>query len=459
MTIQPKTDSTESARPRQSLWSQARGLAERTPASRNRYVDFLRGASISAVVLGHWLMAAPYYEPGKPDMQHLLAVAPWSQWITWIFQVMPIFFFVGGYANLTSWRACVRRGETYADWLGGRMQRLLQPVLPLIAVWAVLALLGWGFGVPEGFVRVGSRIALVPTWFLAVYLLVVLFVPLSSMAWDRCGLWSAAALAACAGLVDLAFFAAGRQHLGWFNYLFVWLAIHQLGYAWRDGKFDSAGKTFCLFPAGLSTLIFLVAYGPYPLSLVGVPTETVSNTLPPKLPLLALGTAQIGLLLSMQNPARRWLDRTTPWAATVMVNGMIMTLFLWHSTAMMLVIGAGYLLRPEVYSAVPGTLAWWLWRPAWVGAFAAATAPFLLVFSRFERNAEVRRRPAATVRRLYAGCVLSCAGLAWLALKGIGGSPHWLVDAAGLALPFSGAVVAGVIPKAGRTGTARTPRA
>ncbi len=42
------------------LWSQASEIAEKTPASRNRYVDFLRAASILVVILGHWLMAAPY---------------------------------------------------------------------------------------------------------------------------------------------------------------------------------------------------------------------------------------------------------------------------------------------------------------------------------------------------------------------------------------------------------------
>ena len=429
---------------RQSLWGQARRLAERTPASRNRYVDFLRAASISAVVLGHWLIAAPYYEPGKPDMQHLLAVSPWSQWITWFFQVMPIFFFVGGYSNLTSWRAAQRRGDSYADWLGGRLRRLLQPVLPLLAVWSALALLGQWFGVPDGFVRVGSRIALVPIWFLAVYLLVALFVPFSSAAWQRFGLWSVAALVAGAALTDLAFFGAGWRHLGWFNYLFVWLAVHQLGYAWRDGKLNSVGRTLWLFPAGLLSLLLLVNFGPYPLSLVGVPTETVSNTLPPKLPLLALGTAQIGLLLSLQGPARRWLDRTTPWTATVMVNGMIMTLFLWHSTAMILVIGAGFLVKPDLFTVVPGTVSWWAWRPIWVAVFAAATVPFLMGFSRFERAA-ARQKPQVSVGRLYAGCLLSCAGLAWLALKGIGGSGHWLIDVACLAMPFCGAALAGFL--------------
>ncbi|OEJ95891.1 hypothetical protein J116_016815 [Streptomyces thermolilacinus SPC6] len=36
----------------------ARDLAANTPATRDRYIDLLRVASLAVVVLGHWLMAA-----------------------------------------------------------------------------------------------------------------------------------------------------------------------------------------------------------------------------------------------------------------------------------------------------------------------------------------------------------------------------------------------------------------
>ncbi len=78
---------------KRSAWSQARRLADQTPPTRNRCVDLLRAVSIMAVVLGHWIMAAPFYDQGQPWMWHLLAVVSWSQWLTWIFQVMPVFFF------------------------------------------------------------------------------------------------------------------------------------------------------------------------------------------------------------------------------------------------------------------------------------------------------------------------------------------------------------------------------
>ena len=48
-------------RPPRGMWHRALWYADRTPESRNRYVDFLRALSILAVVLGHWLISAPYF--------------------------------------------------------------------------------------------------------------------------------------------------------------------------------------------------------------------------------------------------------------------------------------------------------------------------------------------------------------------------------------------------------------
>ena len=52
-------------------WSHAARMAAQTPAQRNRYVDFLRAASICFVVTGHWLALAVYVEIPVP--RH----APW----------------------------------------------------------------------------------------------------------------------------------------------------------------------------------------------------------------------------------------------------------------------------------------------------------------------------------------------------------------------------------------------
>ncbi|PKP96327.1 MAG: hypothetical protein CVT76_07115, partial [Alphaproteobacteria bacterium HGW-Alphaproteobacteria-15] len=113
------------------MWSKARDLAVYTPEERNRWVDFLRAVSILAVVFGHWLMAGLYVdEAGALRRGDLLSVASWTHWLTWGFQVMPVFFLVGGYSNSVSWEVITRKAApgqagVYRDWLANRVQRLI----------------------------------------------------------------------------------------------------------------------------------------------------------------------------------------------------------------------------------------------------------------------------------------------------------------------------------------------
>jgi len=62
-------------------------LAAATPATRDRYIDLLRVASLGTVVLGHWLMAAVTVgDDGRAEVGNLLAVEPRLQLLTWALQ-------------------------------------------------------------------------------------------------------------------------------------------------------------------------------------------------------------------------------------------------------------------------------------------------------------------------------------------------------------------------------------
>lgn len=427
------------------LWSRAAAAAAATPERRNRYADFLRAASICAVVLGHWLVASAWMAGGELRLGSLLIQQPWTRWLSWAFQVMPVFFVVGGYANAASWEAAVRGGRGYGEWLHGRMQRLVGPVLPLLALWGVLAAGARAAGAAPELVGAGSRLALVPIWFLAVYVMAVALVPATHAAWKRYGFLSLAVPALAAVLDDLLFFAAGLEGAGWLNYAFVWLAVHQAGYAWRDDRLGGTGRRLLLAGVGTGALVALVLFGPYPVAMVSVPGEPVSNTLPPKLPMLAIGLAQTGVLLAAEGPMRRWLRRRLPWTATVLVNGLIMTVFLWHVTAATLLIGLATRLGGVGLGPEPGTGAWWAARPAWLALYAAGLAGLTLLFGRFERTGPPR---AVVPWRLVAGAVLACAGLSVVALRGVGGEGWPGSDLLVLALPFAGAALMGVNPLA-----------
>lgn len=130
--------------------SSAHALAEATPASRDKYVDLLRVASLGTVVLGHWLMAAVSVRgDGRAEVGNLLAVEPRLQLLTWALQVMPVFFFVGGFSHALSYRSLRRKagengeiggGALYSVFLRARLQRLLRPTVVFIGVWGALAL-------------------------------------------------------------------------------------------------------------------------------------------------------------------------------------------------------------------------------------------------------------------------------------------------------------------------------
>lgn len=429
--------------PRLNVWSRAAVVAAQTPESRNRYVDFLRALSILAVIFGHWLVAAPFVSNGALSLSDMLEHQPWTRWLTWGLQVMPVFFLVGGYANGVSWKAAMRDGRSYSDWLNARLGRLIGPVLPLLLAWALLGALGPQIGVQPELVSVFSQMALIPIWFLSVYVMVVVLVPVTYAGWQRFGLGSFWALVLAAAVDDALFFAADLRALGWLNYGFIWLAVHQLGYAWRDGQLAGLRKTLPWALGGLAFLIGLVTVGPYPLSMVSVPGEEVSNTLPPKLPMLALGIAQSGLLLSLESPLRRWLTRARPWTATLLVNGMIMTIYLWHLTASTLIIGLAVLIGNVGLTIEPGSGLWWAMRPAWLIVYLGALSVLALAFGRFERGA-AGARPAAPWRQVV-GASMVCGGLALLALTGIGGEGWLGLRVWVLLLPFVGASLAGLL--------------
>lgn len=404
-----------------SAWSQALDIAARTPASRNRYVDFLRAASITAVVLGHWLIAAPWVADDGLRLDHMLAVQPWTQWLTLLFQVMPVFFLVGGYSNAASWDAASRRGTPYGAWVAGRARRLIGPIVPLILTWAAMAFVFRRFGVHPEMIRYGSILALVPMWFLAVYLVVVLLVPVTRAAWKRYGIGSYWALVVAAVTIDILRFHDGhRPAIGWLNYLFVWLAVHQLGYLWRDGRLAGARQALPWALGGALAWVLLTRFGPYPISMVGVPGAEVSNTLPPDILLLALGAAQTGLILALEGPMRRVLDRVSVWAATVLVNGTIMSVYLWHLTVLALLIGLANLAGGFGLRIEPGTPTWWAMRVPWFLALALGMVALLAIVGRFERLRPLPEDFVPSTARVLAGAALVSAGIAFLALGGIG---------------------------------------
>ena len=422
-----------------STFTAAKRLAAATPDHRNRTIDFLRALAIVAVVLGHWLVAAVWFDAdGALNPRNLLAIEPWTRWATWAFQVMPLFFVVGGYANAASWKAARRQGLGYRSWLAGRYKRLLGPVLPLIAVWVVIAVVALQAGVDIAIIEIGSQAALVPVWFLAVYVAIVAIAPPAYGWWERAGWFLFAGVAVTAVTADMLRLAAGHGWLGWTNYAWVWLAAHILGFAWHDGRLRSP---LTLIAAGFGSLLVLTEVFGYSSAMVGVPGQDFGNTFPPTVALLALGVGHVGIARLLEPQLERWLHRPGPWTATVAINGSIMSLYVWHLTVMALLIGASALTGGVGLRTPATTAAWWWQRPIWVALLLLLMVPVLAIVGRFEQSG---RSPAhrSTVMLLIGG-VVACFGLSLLALQSVVIDEHvnWLA----LGLPLAGAWLAGVL--------------
>lgn len=400
-----------------NLTSTVKALADATPAERNRVADLMRVVSILVVIFGHWLMAAVMFDGGLVP-GHLLSMNIWTHPLTWLLQVMPIFFFVGGYSNALSWRSAQRRGEGYGAWLRARLRRLVLPVVPLLVVWGVCGWLALTAGVEWETLQMASQVAVVPTWFLATYVVIVALAPVALAVWDRLGWWSVVIGTVLAASTDVVSIGLDIELVGFLNYVFVWGVVHMLGYAWVDGRVASRSSRIAMSAIGLAGLFVLVVKGPYATAMVGAGSDGITNSFPPRVTLIFLGLLQAGLVLV----AEPWLDRLARrrvvWTGVVGISSQIMTLYLWHLTAMIVVIAVSVAFGGVGLGSVPDTAGWWLTRPVWFAVLSVVTVLLAFIFARFERPGP-DSRPAPPAWRPIVTVVLTCVGLALLAKGGI----------------------------------------
>lgn len=371
--------------------STLRVLAEATPTTRRRHVDLLRAVAILLVMLGHWLLMHVERTPAGLTGETALPELTDLHWLTWVFQVMPVFFLVGGVSNAISWTRHRARGGGAGDWLLGRSSRVFTPLSLLLVLMAVSAFAARLLGVSDYDIAQAVSAVVLPLWFLVVYFAVVLLTPAMFRLHQRFGLWVLAVALAGVVLGDVLRFATGIEYTAAANFAFAWLGIHQVGFAWFDGSLRlTVRRAWALVAGAFAALVLLTTAGPYPVSIVSVPGAEIQNSTPPSLVLVALAAVQVGLVVLVSGPAERWLRRPWAWAAVVGVNAVVMTLFLWHMVAGFF--GAVALdalgLLP---TAEPGTAAWWWGRVPWIGTLVLVMAVVIALVGRVETRGLSRR--------------------------------------------------------------------
>lgn len=404
------------------------------PPTRNLAVDLYRVSGVVLIVLGHWLAGSVTYHDGYFGRQNPLVDQPWTQWLTWIFQAVPTFFLVAGYAGAVSW---THRRDTEdvsrQTWLRHRLARVLGPTTVYVGlVSAIVVVLDLRHIAGSTLEYAGWAVAM-HLWFLAVYLVVVALTPVAIAAQRRWGLLVPAVLAVGVVAVDAVSLGGHLPHLRLLNYLLCWGALYQLGIAWHDGLL--AGRRPALLASGSAVaLALLILLGPYPVSMIGVPGQSLQNTDPPSTAMLAFACTQAGLVITLAPALNRALRAGFGQRLLATANSNVMALYLWHMIPVVIVAIVGYPagLLPQ---PVEGTAEWWLARLEWVAVLSLVTAVemLLLYWGRKFFAAPLGMLGTPLTDRwaepiMLAGAAMAAYGLAFVAAEGFAPDGHfpWL---------------------------------
>lgn len=357
-------------------------------AKRDHYIDFLRTASLFVVVVWHWIFTVVDWRADGPHAGNPIGSAHLLWALTWLLQVMPVFFFVGGFSHLVTWESVRRKGGGYGKFVSRRLKRLMVPTMVILALAAAISVAMSIIEPGVTWINRGLILMVSPLWFLGLYVILVLLTPMAIGLHNKGGEIVPVVMAGCAALVDILRFRYHIRGIELVNMFLIWGMAHQLGFFWS--RLIAAPRRFawCLTLGGFFALLGLTNMGLYPKSMVGVPGEAISNMAPPTLCIVALTLFQVGVVLLLRERITDWLDRPRTQRLMGWAASRAMTVYLWHCPGFAL----AYALLTVVGLEIPQStnLAWWLQRPLWAIAPAICTIPLVLAFSRFEK----RGRPA-----------------------------------------------------------------
>lgn len=359
-------------------------------------MDFIRAFSLLVVVAWHWVFTIIVWEDDGPHATNPIGFTTGLWLATWLLQVMPLFFYVGGFSHLKAWEKASASGERIWHFTWRRIKALAIPGLALLVTWVALGaalqgIYGWGW--------IGGAVTLVvsPLWFLAVYLMLVALLPIALWLHARADTVVLVMLAGAAGAVDIARFRYDIEWLGLVNMVLVWGLCHQLGFFYERIVGARRSVDWSLLLAGLFGIAGLVGSGLYPGSMVGVPGER-SNMAPPTLCIVALVVFQAGVVEIVRPAVQRKLAEPRWASISSTINRFSLPLFLFHSTGMAAYLAVRYLAAGSNNETADPTLGWWLSRPLAVVGPLLFTLPVIYLFGRqwIARGAGSTSPPVAT---------------------------------------------------------------
>jgi hypothetical protein len=344
-----------------------------TVPTRDRAIDVIRIVSLVAVVVGHTVMATSIIADDVFFWTNLLTASVVFQALTWVFQIMPLFFFAGVAACVDSWRP----GQSWGDWLMRRCTRLYRPVFYYLAFW-VSALAILRYFLPQHVYEPLAGISIQLLWFLGAYVLVLAAVPALARITTTGRLVGAlGGTYAFIAVVDaIRINVDAPAALGYLN-LVAWLIPGMLGVAYRRNLL--AGRAALTVGALMFAVnIALMWFGPYELSLVGIETQHLKNMTPPSLLLAGHAIMMCAFAIAAAPAIARWATRPRVWWLAAIGNSGAMTLYLWHIPALLFMhLVFDYLGYPRFDPSTGGFIALSILQMLIMAALVAAMFVFL----------------------------------------------------------------------------------
>ncbi|MFI7524913.1 acyltransferase [Nocardia salmonicida] len=381
-----------------------------TPADRDRFLDLLRISSLMVVVAGHCLMLTVTVSGAEVHFGNVLADLPMLQPLTWVLQVLPLFFFAGVAAGARG----LGPGTSWGAWLFRRTQRLVRPLGYFVGAAAALLMVA-DLVLAPGWHRPLAVTSVQLLWFLGMYLAVLACVPLlaAQVTSGRRMFAVVAMIVVITAAVDAVRLTGGPMELGYLN-LIVWLVPAALGIGYLRDLLSrrTAAVLACVV---LAADVLLVVLGPYETSMVTVPGQRLSNLAPPSLLLAGHAVVLCCAAVAVAPWLRRLAARPRVWWTTVIGNTGAMTLYLWHMPALLTVLVLSHL--AGVHRTAPTESGFWLLTTVQLAATAALTGALFLALRGLE-NTPLRwwDGPVAVVRGVRSAATVFAVIAAGLAI-------------------------------------------
>ncbi|MGV3712465.1 acyltransferase family protein [Pseudolysinimonas sp.] len=322
-------------------------------SKRDLTLDLARVFCVLLVVVIHLLFIGVGRDAeGALVISRPLEEQSWFDAATWVGQIMPLFFVVGGFASITAWRSNVRRGGTAADYVKTRVLRLAQPAFPLFLFYVVVISGATLLAIAPELVATVVVGAGAPLWFIAAYTLCQTLIPVMVRLHERFARRTVGVLLLGVVLVDAARYVFDVKQLGYLNMVFVWLLVQQVGFWYADGWFARRAwwQLVAIIGACYGGLWLLTAVGPYN-------TDMLDMLNPPTLPLVLLGLAQACALRLLRPALAKLMSTHAARAVVFLVGTRLMTIYLWHLPVIIILAGLALLIPGA--SPEPASPAWW----------------------------------------------------------------------------------------------------